>query len=402
MATLHKTVQLMIEQLQAIDRLSLVAYDDRVERTLELTAMDTKGKEAALAALATIRDRGCTNLSGGLLEGLSVLEERVGPKNEVSSVLLLTDGLANRGITSQDQLIDVTDKKVKGMQNPTSVYTFGYGVDHNSELLNGIAKAANGSYYFMRTTDSIMEAFADCMGGLMSVVAQNIKMHVEVADNASDVSIHDIFTSFDKTVVTPGKRYKVAIGDIFSEEQKDLLLDLKLPACDNPDEEQVLIKVHVKYFNVMTAEDEECTSTMSLRRSAKDTPNGALSQRVAEQRARLDTRRAMDEAQQQADMGNLELARLRLHRCEVQVQAVGAGQTWARGYTEDLKLCQRNMGSSSQYRSVGKNRLASKSRKHGIQRANHCDREEADLAETSSAMYMNCQKRQMKGMFGFK
>ena len=99
MKMLHETVNLMVENLKSQDRLSLVSYDSEIETVLELTSMDSRGKSLALEMLKRITERGCTNLSGGLMEGIKKLTSRPAITNEVASVLLMTDGLANEGVT---------------------------------------------------------------------------------------------------------------------------------------------------------------------------------------------------------------------------------------------------------------------------------------------------------------
>ena len=59
--------------------------------------MDKDGKDFAAKKVEAIRDGSTTNLSGGLLKGLCQMIERK-EKNEVASVLLFTDGLANAGM----------------------------------------------------------------------------------------------------------------------------------------------------------------------------------------------------------------------------------------------------------------------------------------------------------------
>ncbi len=41
-----------------------------------------------------------------------------------------------------------------------TVNTFGFGSDHDPNLLKGIAEAGSGLYYFIQNTDNIPEAFA--------------------------------------------------------------------------------------------------------------------------------------------------------------------------------------------------------------------------------------------------
>ena len=63
--------------------------------------MTVTGKEHAQAAIRRLKERGQTNLSGGLLSGLQQIMFSKPPeegKSRVESVLLFTDGRANIGI----------------------------------------------------------------------------------------------------------------------------------------------------------------------------------------------------------------------------------------------------------------------------------------------------------------
>ena len=52
------------------------------------------------------------------------------------------------------------------------VFTFGFGVEHDADLLHAVADAGNGLFYYIDNSDSIPESFCDCLGGLLSVAAQ--------------------------------------------------------------------------------------------------------------------------------------------------------------------------------------------------------------------------------------
>jgi len=52
------------------------------------------------------------------------------------------------------------------------VFTFGYGSEHDADLLHAVADAGNGLFYYIDNKDSIPESFCDCLGGLLSVAAQ--------------------------------------------------------------------------------------------------------------------------------------------------------------------------------------------------------------------------------------
>ena len=52
------------------------------------------------------------------------------------------------------------------------VFTFGYGSEHDANMLKSVAEAGSGLFYYLDNSDSIPESFCDCLGGLLSVAAQ--------------------------------------------------------------------------------------------------------------------------------------------------------------------------------------------------------------------------------------
>jgi hypothetical protein len=133
------------------------------------------------------------------------------------------------------------------------LYTFGFGADHSEELLSKLAEAGSGSYYFIEKEDNIATAFADALGGLLSVVAQNVKLTFVPAPG---VVVDEVHTSFGTSEEGGGRR-SVRIGDLLSEESKDTLLDVRLPALADVAECQTVDfkigHVDLSYLDVETA-----------------------------------------------------------------------------------------------------------------------------------------------------
>lgn len=81
----------------------------QVETVLPLTTMVMDGKEKAEQAIRKIREKRCTNLSGGLFEALDILHRiKASDATFVESVLLFTDGRLNEGITNKDAIVEMT------------------------------------------------------------------------------------------------------------------------------------------------------------------------------------------------------------------------------------------------------------------------------------------------------
>ena len=95
-------------------------------------------QEAPLrAAIAGLRPGGSTNLSGGWLRGLEQLRPGGGGK-----VLLLTDGVANAGITDPGALAELARSAAREGVGTT---TIGFGADFDEQLLTALADAGGGA-----------------------------------------------------------------------------------------------------------------------------------------------------------------------------------------------------------------------------------------------------------------
>merc|ERR1719473_1500576 len=201
MTLMKQTLSLLIERtgLQAQDSLGIVTFDHEVQVALPLTKMDQAGRRAAAAAVDGVCVGGQTNLSGGLLQGLKMLcesdeasreaaadaadgEDAVvvdGGSGATRSLLLFTDGKANAGITDGGAIVAAAQALLK--DHPAlAIFTFGYG-DHDEDALRGLAEASRGLFYFVAEPDAIPAAFADCLGGLSSVVCQNATLELRPA-----------------------------------------------------------------------------------------------------------------------------------------------------------------------------------------------------------------------------
>jgi Ca-activated chloride channel family protein len=127
--------------------------------------------EAALAAIAPGRS---TNLSGGWLKGAEVLRglpARKGPRK----VLLLTDGLANVGITDPEALVALARQ---AGDDGIGTTTIGFGLDFDEVLLTRMAQAGGGNAHFAETPEDAPGIFAQESEDLVQLVAQNVSVEI--------------------------------------------------------------------------------------------------------------------------------------------------------------------------------------------------------------------------------
>jgi Ca-activated chloride channel family protein len=143
LAYTKQAIQYSVNHLLPSDYASLTVFDDDVD--VLVAAQPIVYKDQFNSVVKQIFCGGCTNLSGGLSKGYREVMKHY-QIGQLNRVLLLTDGLANRGITDKTKLC----RKVKEMKNSgVSVTTLGVGDDFDEDLLTVMAEASGGNYFFI-------------------------------------------------------------------------------------------------------------------------------------------------------------------------------------------------------------------------------------------------------------
>ena len=205
----------LVRRLHPDDRVSVVAFDDAV---VTLAPPSTSAQRPDLIdQLMGIYPGGTTNLSGGWLQGRALTQTHLDPKG-VNRVILLTDGLANVGITDGPRLRQLCSQALEGRISTTTV---GVGAGYDEELLFGMADAGGGgSHYIERLTDA-GGVFEEELEGLLSIAAQNLTVRVQPRDAAELSVVHHSYparTEADGTL-------SLAIGDLYAREPGEVLAD---------------------------------------------------------------------------------------------------------------------------------------------------------------------------------
>merc|ERR1719458_1962133 len=81
-----------------------------------------------------------------------------------------------------NDMIENEEKENEGTTKgelPCTINTFGFGAGHNENLLEAIAENGRGMYAFIENTDMIADTFAECLGGLVSIIGQNLKIKID-------------------------------------------------------------------------------------------------------------------------------------------------------------------------------------------------------------------------------
>lgn len=200
----------VLDQLGARDQVAVIAYDDTVQTVAPSTLLHETARETLKAAINALRPGGSTNLSGGWLEGCRLLAEHSGGA-KVSRTLLLTDGLANHGITDVEEL---TKHARELRRRGVATSTFGVGLDFNEQLLELIAEHGGGQFAYIERPDQIPSFFRRELGDLLAVVAREAVLTLHVPKG---VAVEVLGNLAHERV---GETVRVFLGDMVAGEQR--------------------------------------------------------------------------------------------------------------------------------------------------------------------------------------
>ncbi len=219
-----EAVEFIVNNLTNQDVFALTIYDHRVNTIIP--AANLSNKASIINKIRSVRDRGRTNLHGGLMEGIKQVESAKHLEYR-NIVLLLSDGLANEGITDRKRIRESAKSTYEG---GIGVSTFGVGDDFDEDLLVNIADSAGGSFYFIETADDIPKFIEQEFKGLLATSAYNLEVSWEglegiILQRVLGVPYEDRLS------------YSTKLGDLRSSNEIIVILDVILPPSDEQEKE---------------------------------------------------------------------------------------------------------------------------------------------------------------------
>ncbi len=212
-------VEQSIARLASDDRFSIVVYDNEIAVVFESAQATAEAKTAAMRALSVVDARGSTNLGEGWLRGCEQVARYLAAEG-VNRCLLLTDGLANVGMTDRDELATHAGAL---RQRGVTTTTFGVGTDFDDELLQAMAIAGGGNFYFIESQGQIVDYVTSEVGETMDVVARDVELEIIVPDGV----VVETLSPFPYSA--SGGRGVVSLGSLVAEQLVEVVLRLNFP-----------------------------------------------------------------------------------------------------------------------------------------------------------------------------
>lgn len=379
LALLKRAMGFVIENLGPSDRLSVIAFSSTARRLFPLRRMTDTGRQQALQAVNSLISNGGTNIAEGLRKGAKVLVDRKW-KIPVGSIILLSDGqdtytvsspAGSRARTDYQSLLpnSICHNNGEGLQIP--VHAFGFGADHDAASMHSISEISGGTFSFIEAEGVIQDAFAQCIGGLLSVVVQELQVGVECVHPSMQLSSIKA-GSYRTSMVADRRMGFIDVGYLYAEEERDFLVAVNIPVVCSYDEMSLLMVRYV-YRDPITKEmvTLEEASEVKIRRP-EITGELVVSVEVDRQRNRLHAAEAMAEARVAAESGDLAGAVSVLESCcrvLSETATTRAGDRLCVALCAELKEMQERMANRQVYEASGRAYVLSGLSSHSLQRA---------------------------------
>jgi uncharacterized protein YegL len=159
-------------KLRASDQIAIVTFSDEARVLCPRRSLGSG--EWFRRAVDGLEPGGSTDLHAGLMLGLRDVAGDLRPRGS-NRVLLLTDGIANRGVVDPEAILQGSRKFTA---EDVDLTTIGLGRDLNMELLDRLARGGRGLFHFVADSKDIAKVFVDEVEALVAPAARHTTLRI--------------------------------------------------------------------------------------------------------------------------------------------------------------------------------------------------------------------------------
>jgi Ca-activated chloride channel family protein len=242
-----------VRRLSPDDIVALVVYDTNVQTLVPAQRVgDGRRLERAISGIEV---GGNTALHGGVTRGAAEVRRHMEDRRFVNRVILLSDGLANVGPSSPEELGRLGASLVK---EGISVTTIGLGLGFNEDLMTRLAQRSDGNTYFVEHSNDLPRIFAAELGDVLNVVARRIIIEIEFPAGVRPMK----FIGRDGMI--RGQRAEFSLNQLYGGQEKFALVEVEVAPTKSGSEIEIA-RAKVSYEDAST----QNTATLMAQRSVQ-------------------------------------------------------------------------------------------------------------------------------------
>ncbi len=244
-----------LARLGGDDVVSIITFESEVQVIVPATKLNDRDR--VMRAIDDIRAGGSTAIFAGVSKGAEELRKFKDPK-QISRMVLLSDGLANVGPASPEELGRLGASLAK---EGITVTTLGLGLDYNERLMSKLAQMSDGNHVFIKEPKELASVFQEEFGDILSVVAQDLRVVVRCAEGVRPVRV------LGREADIRGEVVEVTMNQLRAGQEKYALLEVELPA-GRADTDQPVADIEANYRINECKDSSKIASRSVARRTA--------------------------------------------------------------------------------------------------------------------------------------
>lgn len=188
---------------------------------------------------------------------------------------------------------------MSGEQGITTT-TIEFGPHFDEDLLRVMAQAGQGSTYYIEQTDQAPGVFEEELEGLLSLVAQNVRVTLRPGPDADFVKVVHEYPSHAE-----GPELTLEVGDLYAREPRRVLMEFLVPPSEQEGADARVTELTVT-AQVLTPGGGVEQQTISLPVTLSPVEGGKVEPQVRKEVLLLEAARAREEAldaQRRGDYG---------------------------------------------------------------------------------------------------
>ena len=171
--TLKNMILYFKENPNIKNHITVNAFDDKIYNILERCTITNTNYNEVIMKIEEITPRGSTNIEMALQnvnEVVSKIKETC-PDSIISNIFM-TDGNATTGNSNYNTLAQLVDTSISNA-------FIGFGIHHDSTMLNSISNRENSAYYFIDQLENAGYVYGEILHGIMYKLLKNVSIRVE-------------------------------------------------------------------------------------------------------------------------------------------------------------------------------------------------------------------------------
>lgn len=249
-----KSVELLLENLDGDDVLSVVTYADDTRTVVDSAACTDENKREISEAVSGLTAYGGTNGAGGLERAYDLAQKYPRGNNRV---LMISDGDFNVGMSDRSDMKEFIKNRAK---DGTYLTVLGVGMGNTrDDMLETLATCGNGNYAYLDNETEAKKVLGGDIGGTLVTVAKDAKAKVTFTDAVEKYRLIGYDTK--RLSEDDYNNGKTDAGEIGSNLCVAALYEIML---DEESENDVYAQIEVSYRDVTGESPVAATATASV------------------------------------------------------------------------------------------------------------------------------------------